>query len=106
MEHDPTKWPTPIHGFRYWYQRSNDYEREVYEWAAAYYERYGHSRVTDLKIRDDDQYRIAIENQQFAERRANTFGLAAVIRMLEASIAETSRLNVLLEKLLAEGADD
>jgi hypothetical protein len=103
MALDPTAWPSPIHGWAHWYQKSNEYERTVYEIALGYYERHGHGRTTDIMMRSDDGYKVAIANQQFAERRAHTFGLGAIIRMLEASLAETERLNAAIEKLIGEG---
>jgi hypothetical protein len=72
-----------MHAWRYWFDRSNELERTVYEIAEAYYGKYGYSNVTDLRMVDDPQYKLAISQQQFAERRVATFGMAVVIRMLE-----------------------
>lgn len=77
-----------MHGWTYWYAKSNEYEKEVYEIQAAYEHEYGRSKATDIMLTEDAGYQNAIQNQQLAERRVNTFGHAVTIRLLEALMAE------------------
>jgi hypothetical protein len=101
MTHDPTAWVTPMHGWTYWLQRSCQEERLVYELAESYQATYGTPIEADIALIADPKYQVAVKNQQFAERRCNTFGLAVMIRMLEAQLAENRRLTSAINALTA-----
>jgi len=88
-----------MHGWSYWFRRSNRYERNIYEISEAYYDEFGPGFLAELKMLDDLDYRMAASNLRFAESRANTYGLAVAIRLLESSIAESRSLAVELRAL-------
>lgn len=91
MSHDPTKWPTPMHAWRYWFDRSNELEKEVFEFEEAYFERYDYSTITIVRMENDPEYRRMVGRQRYAEARAATFGMAVMIRTLEV-LTEQGRL--------------
>lgn len=80
-----------MHSWRHWFEYSSKQELEMHEIAQAYYDRYGSSeprRITEVRMRNDPDYRRAVSEQQYADGRATMFGLAVIIEMLEAQMQE------------------
>jgi hypothetical protein len=62
-------------------------------------ERYRNERVAQAAASEDQNWRAAVADEQFAERFANMYGQVAVLNAIERLIAEQQKTNRYLDRL-------
>lgn len=100
---DPTTFESIFDAHGFYVREARNAERTVYEIQELYVEKFGKSTDTDMKIKNNPDFRVAVADQQFYERRANSTGVDVIITLMSRQL---TLLDALTKKLNALGVYD